>query len=231
MPAKSNRRELAIRCAVAALGGGVGLAGPDAAAAATALTPLLESGLARVYETLSDRRQNNAAETLLDAADEAGASTDEEFLEFVDSALSDSRRQELLARVLIVAQDTAHRDKRRALGRALAAGVADDGHGAYEELFFVRVLDDLDAPHLHLLRTMQEYPRHISVSPGTLRGQLRFTDANYGIPDHALLPPLERHGLIVSTGEEYIDKYNFLMRQYRITPNGQWLLGRLADQQ
>jgi hypothetical protein len=43
--------------------------------------------------------------------------------EFIDKAVSDDRRQELFARTLTVAQDTALRNKRRALGRALAAGV------------------------------------------------------------------------------------------------------------
>lgn len=85
---------------------------------------MLAAGLSRVYESLSFLRRNHAADTLMDAAEAAGVSTDEEFVEFVDSAISDERRQELLARTLIIAQDTALRDKRCALGRALAAPLA-----------------------------------------------------------------------------------------------------------
>ena len=42
--------------------------------------------------------------------------------EFIDEAVTDDRRHELLVRTLSTAQDTALRNKRHALGRALAAG-------------------------------------------------------------------------------------------------------------
>jgi hypothetical protein len=42
--------------------------------------------------------------------------------DLLEKAVSDDRRHELLSRVLGIAQDAALRDKRRALGRALAAG-------------------------------------------------------------------------------------------------------------
>jgi hypothetical protein len=43
------------------------------------------------------------------------------------------------------------RDKRRALGRALAAGVMGDDARIDEEMLFMRAVDDLDEMHLRLL--------------------------------------------------------------------------------
>jgi hypothetical protein len=106
------------------------------------------AGLSRISEKLILRRCTHAAETLLDAAGEAGVKTDGEFLEFVEEALSNERRQELLAPALLIAQDSAMRDKRRALGRTVAKGIADNGTHVDDQLLTLRVLDDLDAPHI-----------------------------------------------------------------------------------
>jgi hypothetical protein len=108
------RHELAIRTAVAVVVGGAGLLGPDAGAAATALTPAMEVVLTRVVGSLGQRRSRHAAEALEYGADAAG----EPLEQFAERAVADERRQELLARTLTIAQDTALRDKRRALGRA-----------------------------------------------------------------------------------------------------------------
>jgi hypothetical protein len=83
----------------------------------------------------------------MDAADAAGVPLGE----FMDLAVSDDRRHELFARSMRIAQDTALRDKRRALGRALAAGVMGDDARIDEELLFMRAVDDLDEMHLRLL--------------------------------------------------------------------------------
>jgi hypothetical protein len=63
----------------------------------------------------------------MDAADEYGAETEEQFVAFMKAVVSDEEHQELLARTLTVARDTAMRDKRRALGRALASAASDTG--------------------------------------------------------------------------------------------------------
>ena len=102
------------------LAGGAGLLGPDAGAAATALTPVLETVLSGVLRSLGQHRSGHAAQTLEDAAEAAGEPVEQ----FVEKAVADERRVELLARTVTIAQDTALRDKRRALGRALAAGIA-----------------------------------------------------------------------------------------------------------
>jgi len=84
-----------------------------------------------------------------------GAKKREEFKAFVEAAVSDEEHQELLARALTIAQDTAMRDKRRVLGRALAAAASDTGTKVDEELLFIRVVADLDEPHIRLLRLMR----------------------------------------------------------------------------
>lgn len=79
----------------------------------------------------ADTRQMTAevgdAGVLADAAGEAGATTEEQFEEFMQKLVGDEQRQELLARVLVIAQDSAMRDKRRALGRILANAADETG--------------------------------------------------------------------------------------------------------
>lgn len=63
------------------------------------------------------------------------------------------------SRALTIAQDSAYRDKRLALGRALAAAAEDTGTKVDNELLFIRVLADLDEPHIRCLRTMANAPK------------------------------------------------------------------------
>jgi hypothetical protein len=233
MNGSDGRRDLAVRSVVAIMTGGAGLAGPEAGAAATALTPLMEAGLSRIFETLSNRRRLYAAETLLDGADAFGAITDEEFLGFVEQAIADPVRQELLARTLIIAQDAARRDKRRALGRALAAGVEGDGARVDQELLFIRVLDDLDESHTRLLALMNSTPPHLA-STGYADARVWMpwsicrADPGLGESVYALLLALQRHGLIWSSGESYHVPGGGMEEEYRITPYGEWFLQRIA---
>ena len=154
---------MAIRVTAAALGWGAsaGLAGPDAGMAGAALTPALESALGHIFDRIDSRRRKNAAETLTDAADELGAEAPEEFAKFIKDAVSSLERQELLARALTIAQDTAMRDKRRALGRALASAVAETSTTVNEELAFIRVIADLDSGDIRVLRLMSTVPEHL----------------------------------------------------------------------
>ncbi len=66
-------------------------------------------------------------ETLAGAAEELGGETADQLRRFADQAASDETYQELLARTLTIAQDSAMRDKRSALGRALANALEDTG--------------------------------------------------------------------------------------------------------
>jgi hypothetical protein len=80
----------------------------------------METVLSHVAGRIRQRWNRNAAGTLADAAEASGEPVEDLLLR----AVSDDRRHELLARALGIAQDAALRDKRRALGRALAAGIA-----------------------------------------------------------------------------------------------------------
>jgi hypothetical protein len=70
--------------------------------------------------------------------------------------VADDRRHELFARTLTIAQDTALRNKRRALGRALAAGVMGDDARIDEELLFIRAVADIDELHIRVLARRKE---------------------------------------------------------------------------
>lgn len=168
---------------------------------------------------------------MIDGADAFGAENDEKFVEFIEAAVSDEEHQELLARTLTIAQDTALRDKCRALGRALASAASDTGTKVDDELLFIRVLDGLDEPHIRLLRLMSTVPAHLA-----RYGDVRQWDpwsigqADPALADSAwaLLRVLEQHGLIWSSGEYHTPR-GTMESEYQITPNGEWFLTRLAE--
>ena len=140
--AREDGRDLAIRTTAAVLAGAAGPAGPDVAAVGTALTPAMEVAFSAVVRGLNQRRFRHGAQTLSDAAGAAGEPVEE----LLAKAVADDRRQELLARALSIAQDAALRDKRRALGRSLAAGIAGDDAQIDDELLFIRAVADIDRP-------------------------------------------------------------------------------------
>jgi hypothetical protein len=65
-----------------------------------------------------------------------------------------------LARTLTAAQDTAMRDRRQALSRALANALDDTGTKVDDEIAFVRMLADLDPVHIRVLKIMSRRPKH-----------------------------------------------------------------------
>jgi len=223
---QDTRTQLAIRTVVAIGSASLGLAGPELAAAGTALSPALEAALGRVYERLSGSRRQRAAETLTDAADAAGAQTDEEFRAFIEQALSSPERQELLARVLLIAQDTAMRDKRRALGRALASAIADNGTLVDEELVFIRIIDDLDPFHIRLMRLMTGRPARLASLQADARpwmlADVAEADPGLASVGWSLMTALQRHGLVWST--------NMADPEYSLSQYGKAFLDRLADE-
>jgi hypothetical protein len=223
------RHELAIRTAIAVVAGGTGLLGPDAGAAATALMPALEVVLTRVVGSLGQRRSRHAAEALEYGADSAG----EPLEQFTEKAVANERRQELLARTLTIAQDTALRDKRRALGRALAAGVGGDDAKIDEELLFIRAIADMDTPHIRLLFRMASE----QIPPGTQSGSvlhgdwsldtLMALDLGLGEAIPALLWTLESHGLVRAANRPATWGDIGTKPPYNVTAAGRTLLDRL----
>jgi hypothetical protein len=122
---------------------------------------VIEEVLGQLLSRLSTRRAERVAETLADAAEELGGDAAEQLGRFADEAASDETYQELLARTLAIAQDTAMRDKRRALGRALANALDDTGTRVDDEIAFVRMLADLDPVHIRVLQIMSRRPKHL----------------------------------------------------------------------
>lgn len=224
------KHELALQVVVAMAAGLAGLRGPDATAVATGMSPLAMAGLGRISKTIQSRRIEHAAETVMDGADAYGAETVEQFMDFIEAAVSDEKHQELLARSLTIAQDTAMRDKRRALGRALASAASDTGTHVDEELLFIRVLADLDASHIRALRLLS-----IGHLPGILDAKdSAMTPPEIGRHDPGLansaltlLRILEQHHLVYRLDEP---EARFPWDQgYVIEREGELLLERLAD--
>src|ERR1022692_524663 len=89
------KHELAIEVVVAVAAGVAGLKGPEATAVATGVSPLATAALVRISETIRSRRLKHAAETVMDGADAFGAETVEQFVEFIEAAVSDEEHQEL----------------------------------------------------------------------------------------------------------------------------------------
>jgi hypothetical protein len=235
-----SRSELARQVVVGVAAGlAASYAGPIAAVAASGAAPAVLAGMEYVSATIGSRRLEHATETLSDAADESGATTPGEFVKFLEAALCDEEHQELLARALAIAQDTAMRDKRRALGRVLASAAGDTGTKVDDELLFIRMLADLDPPHIRCLRIMATNPPHLdpinqqrlAVGESAVR-QWHPSDIarqDPGLKDvvWALLPVLARHHLI-SGGYEVLTRAG-REPEYVITPYGEYLLARLAE--
>jgi hypothetical protein len=159
----------------------------------------------------------------------------------LDAAASDETYEELLARTLTIAQDTAMRDKRRALGRALANALDDTGTRVDDEITFVRMLADLAPVHIRVLKIMSRRPRHLdqvavqinaSDDPKAARQWYEWSvvEADPGLEGsvHGALRVLERHGLIWDRGEQLVPPPHGMQHEYEISPYGDYLIDQLA---
>lgn len=228
-----DKREVAVQAVVTVAAGLGAYAGAGAVAAGAGVL-----ALAGWQHIINARRLDNNVETLLDAGEAFGAETVEEFVDFLRAAVSDPERQELLARTLTIAQDTAMRDKRRALGRALAQAARDTGTEVDPEMLFIRVLADLDEPHIKVLRIM----RDPAPAQGAVNRQLQATghvarqwhaseiiEHDPGLSDvvYGLLAVLARH-LLISGGYDILTVAGH-EEEYTITGYGEFFLNRLAQ--
>lgn len=216
-------RNLAIQLVVAFFAGALALSGVVPGALATMFAPALAAimtSLARVGQ----RRAGHAADTLMDAADAADVPLDEFFVR----AVADDRRHELFVRTLLIAQDTALRQKRRGLGRALAAGVMGDEARIDEELLFIKAVEDIDTMHIRLLdRMAKEY----APQPGWSARTIAEADPGLASGVNALLGTLELHGLITAVVPgTFMRGENAQQTFYHITDSGRGLLSRLAGE-
>jgi hypothetical protein len=241
--AEANKRELAEQIVIAMVAGLAAYDGPGAGALAAGAAPLALAGLDRILSIIGSRRLEHDVETILDGAEAFGAETAAEFMEFVEAAVSDEGRQELLVRTLIIAQDTAMRDKRRALGRTLAAAASDTGTRVDAEMLFIRILADLDEPHIRLLKLLSTDPPRAATEPGGAQAAAPsvnaprqwypslITQADPGLADTAwsLLGTLSRHRLAMDSIGTYTTPIGTQELCYSITDSGRWFLTRLAE--
>jgi hypothetical protein len=143
--------------------------------------------------------------------------------EFIDKGATDEHRHELFARALAVAQDAAWRNKRRALGRALAAGVLGDDARVDEEMLFIRAVDDLDEVHVRL-------PGHLANGGRPTAGDIALTDPGLRSGLLALLGRLQSVGLIDSRAPVTPAGAMTPEPYYFVTDLGRDSLFRLADE-
>ena len=230
-----SRAELARQVVVGLAAGAVAsYSGHVAGTIASGAAPVVLVGMDYISATIGARRLEHATETLADAADESGAKAPEEFIEFVKAAVRDERHQELLARALTVAQDTAMRDKRRALGRALAAGIAGDDAKIDTELLFIRAVADLDTLHIRLLALMAseclapDSPSGADPPGGWSQDAVAVRDPGLGDAIPALLTTLLSHGL--ARAEDRLATWDTIgsPQTYTVTAVGRTLLERLT---
>ncbi len=211
-------RELATQVVIASLTGYASLISVYAGAAAVAFAPIALAFANSAVRRMGQRRVEHATDALMDGAEAAGIPVGE----FIDKAASDDGRHELFVRSLTVAQDAAWRNKRRALGKALANGVMGDEACINEELLFVRAVDDIDEMHVRLLDRLASGPQLTAIE---------ITQADPGLGDAvlALLGRLESHGLIDSRSPVTPGGAMTPEPRYFITRSGQDFVARLAD--
>jgi hypothetical protein len=230
---QQSKYEVAKQVVVSVAAGLAGYLGPGAGALAAGAAPIVQVGLNYVSSTIRSRRLDHATETLTDAADAFGAGTTAEFVEFVKAAVSDEDRQELLARALTIAQDTAMRDKRRALGRVLAQAASDTGTKVDKQLIYLRALDDLDEPHIRLLRLMAFRPSNPQSSYVASLKESREPFWQWNLHDIAQADPgiegVARYLLPVLVRQSLISQSSEPDQRYRITGHGQFVLAMLAE--
>jgi hypothetical protein len=222
--------DVATRTAVAAAAASAGLASPDLGALATMLTPTAEMVLNRLFGLIGRRRKRHVAETLAVAAEERSETVEE----LLEAALANDDNHELFMRAATVAQDAAMKEKRLALGRALAAGLDGDEAAINDELLFVRAVADLDAPHIRLLRRMSETREGTGQMAGhSLTDGWTVDNLTPELPTLAqhlpsLLATLEQHGLITSQLQQSLIGVGGPM--YAISEQGRLCLDRLTLQ-
>jgi len=220
---RETDKDLAIQLVVAF---GIGIAtvyGAIPGAFATMIGPAM-TAILNALTKVGRRRAEHAAETLMDAAEEADVPVDE----FFSEATADDRRQELFTRTMTIAQDTALREKRRALGRALAAGVMGNDDQINEELLFIRAVGDIDEVHIRMLNLMTG---HVPGMAGWSPLKIANTDPVFTNSVRAVLGTLELHGLIgQSILGTRLQGTTDLGPFYVLADTGRRLLGRLADE-
>lgn len=132
--------------AIAAVVGGV-VGGIPGALVAVAVEPLFVHLAAKSWDELSDVRRRSAGYMLQSASEQLGGPPED----VIARSFAAENTAQLFADALQSAASTSNEEKIRALGRALANGLAGDQARVDEERLIVAGLSGLEAPHIRLL--------------------------------------------------------------------------------
>lgn len=139
------------------------------------------------------RRLQQASEVI----DEAATRLEIEPDELLARAESDPRAESLTAQAMIAGADAVLASKLRALAQVLANGLSDDAK-VDESLLMVRIIADIEAPHVQLLARMAVH-RELAAEQLLAIGS--------GIAQDTVLATLVRHG-VVSSWDKVEDQHS-----------------------
>jgi hypothetical protein len=159
---------------------------PELALALRLLQPQRAEALIRYFQDRQERKRQRL-EALVDEAELASSLS---FDELLHRATGNERQGDLAEHVFRSASRTESERKMRALGRALAMGLADDA--AIDETdLLLRALEDLELPHIRVLERLHQAGPYQGVEDLQLARMFH----NGVLVMYALLKTLERHGL------------------------------------
>jgi len=158
--------------AIAAVAGGT-VGGMPGALVAVALEPVFVQLAAKSWEELSDLRRRSAGYMLQTASERLGGAPEE----VVTQSLGTTGGAQLLTDALQAAATTSNTEKIRALGRALANGLARDDAQVDEERLVIAGLSVLEESHVRVLANLPRQrsrpvstPRSAATSAARRRG-------------------------------------------------------------
>lgn len=161
----NTAREVGSKAIAAVVGAGVG--GVPGALVAVALEPVFIELAARSWDELSDLRRKSAGLMIQTASHQIGGAPSA----VTDAAFATTGKSQLFAEALQAAAFTADQSKIKALGRALANGLAGDEARVDEERLIVAGLSGLEEPHIRVLLNLpRRRPRPTSTPTSSARG-------------------------------------------------------------
>lgn len=184
---------------LAAGAAGLTLVNPLLGAGAVGAVPAVQAGVEAAMDKVTAWRGARASAVLRNAAELAHVDPDE----LIGRVATDPDREQLLVRTLEAAADSPLREKLILLAVSLAAGtVSTDTPTIQWETQFVRALDDLDGPHVELLRIFQKTSKELFGEEASDRvpeslNSVQLDNVASHLPNlTSLLAVLERHGLV-----------------------------------
>lgn len=215
-------------------GGLVG--GPPGAAAGFVVGKTVDRALSGALDAIRVRWRGRATYVVQAAAKRAGIEVDALCARMQEDAV----REELFIRVLRAAQESALDEKLVALALSLAQGAQGAETDTIREAGFVRVLGDLDAMHLELVRAFTQTSNQLGLGDGSAEfdstlealnlSQLQIAFPKLGALVDPALSALEQHGLVRSLTATAAPTWGTLSTtaSWRLTPFGVEFMSRMT---